>query len=53
LRTPQRRHRQPLWLAELWEQIVCLLCLHRFHYYSCLSLFLLNFDLTLGMILSK
>jgi hypothetical protein len=48
---PQRSHRQPLWLAELWEQILCLLCLLQFHCYSCSNLFLLKFDLTLVVIL--
>jgi hypothetical protein len=49
--TPQWRCRQPLWLAELQKQILCLSCLHRFHYCSCPSLFLLMFDLFLGVIL--
>jgi hypothetical protein len=49
---PQWRHRQPLWLAKLWEQIFCLLWLLRFYCCSCSSLFLLKFDLILVVILS-
>jgi hypothetical protein len=38
---PQRRRRLPLWLAKLWEQILCLLCFFVLIY----SLFLLKFIL--------
>jgi hypothetical protein len=50
---PQRRHRQSLWLAELWEQSLCPLFFLQFHCCSCSSLFLLMFDLTLVVILSE
>jgi hypothetical protein len=50
---PLSRCRQPLWLAELWEQILCLLCMLQFHYCYCSSLFLLKFDLTQGVIPSE
>jgi hypothetical protein len=40
--TPQWRRMQPLWLEELREQILCLVCLLWFHYCSCSSLFLLG-----------